>query len=283
MTDKRADKPGGHGVGADTDRRSYIPAMEDIEFLHGEAARAVRLQLDYLKPQQQMKEHGVEHAVVIFGAARILEAEAAQAELECVERTAARNPDDAALQQQLCIASRVRANSHYYDVAREFATRVGAAGLAVMTGGGPGIMEAANLGAFESGTNSIGLNITLPHEQYPNPYLTPGLCVQFHYFAIRKLHFLLRARALVAFPGGYGTLDELFETLTLIQTGKHPPIPVVLVGRAFWERAVDFDFLVDEGVIAENDTLLFQYAESAADIWRALSDWYRDRGEALFQ
>jgi len=152
----------------------------------------------------------------------------------------------------------------------------------LMTGGGPGLMEAANRGAFYAGSKSIGLNITLPHEQYPNPYLTPGLCFRFHYFALRKMHFLHRARALVAFPGGYGTLDELFETLTLIQTRKIAPLPVILVGRAFWERAIDFSFLVDEGVIDPEDENLFCYAETSQEILDHIVSWYDQAGKPFF-
>ena len=174
------------------------------------------------------------------------------------------------LGRRLAIAERIHAKCHYYDVAREFGRLVGTANhdahtrnTVIMTGGGPGVMEAANRGAFDVGAKSVGLNISLPHEQYPNPYVTPDLCFSFHYFALRKLHFLLRAKALVAFPGGYGTLDELFEILTLVQTRKIKPIPIVLVGEAYWRRAVDFDFLVDEGVIDQEDRDLFWFAETA--------------------
>jgi uncharacterized protein (TIGR00730 family) len=186
----------------------------------------------------------------------------------------AANASDNDLERQLAIADRIHAKSHYYDVAREFGRLVSSANhgaskhhTAVITGGGPGMMEAANRGAFDVGAKSVGLNISLPHEQYPNPYVTPELCFSFHYFALRKLHFLLRAKALVAFPGGYGTLDELFEVLTLIQTRKIKPIPVVLVGEAYWRRAVDIDFLAEEGVIDSEDRELFWFAETAHEIW----------------
>jgi hypothetical protein len=152
-----------------------------------------------------------------------------------------------------------------------------------MTGGGPGIMEAANRGAFDVGAKSVGLNIALPHEQYPNPYITPDLCLRFHYFALRKLHFLHRAKALVAFPGGYGTLDEVFETLTLVQTRKIKPLPVVLVGREFWSQAVDFEFLVDEGVIDPEDKELFRFAETAEEAWDHITAWYECNGEPLLE
>jgi uncharacterized protein (TIGR00730 family) len=152
----------------------------------------------------------------------------------------------------------------------------------VMTGGGPGMMEAANRGAFDVGAQSIGLNITLPHEQYPNPYITPELCFRFHYFALRKLHFLLRARALVAFPGGYGTFDELFETLTLIQTRSIRPVPVVLVGERYWRKAFDVDFMVDEGVIDAEDRELFWYAETAEEIWQGILQWHEANGTPFY-
>ncbi len=183
------------------------------------------------------------------------------------------------------MAERILANSHYYDVAREFGRLISEATndseLTIMTGGGPGIMEAANRGAFDNGSKSVGLNIHLPHEQFPNPYITPDLCFRFHYFALRKLHFLLRTRALVAFPGGYGTFDELFETLTLIQTRSINPVPIVLVGKTFWEKAVNFDFMVDEGVIAEEDRELFWYAETAEEIWGGILQWHKENGESL--
>lgn len=180
--------------------------------------------------------------------------------------------------------------SHYYTISKDFAAGFektsdahGGGKIALMTGGGPGLMEAANCGAFHSGTKSVGLNITLPHEQYPNPYLTPGLCFRFHYFALRKMHFLHRARALVAFPGGYGTLDELFETLTLVQTRKIAPLPIILVGRDSWERAVNFEFLVDEGVIDPEDETLFSYAETADEIRNSIAHWHAQAGKPLFR
>ena len=194
-----------------------------------------------------------------------------------------------ALLQRLRIAERIQAKSQYYEVARELGQLVGNAGggctddrVVIMTGGGPGMMEAANRGAADVGAHSVGLNITLPSEQYPNPYVTPELCFRFHYFALRKLHLLLRAKALVAFPGGYGTLDELFETLTLVQTRKIKPLPIVLVGESFWRQAVDIDFLIEEGVIDPEDRELFWFAETAAEIWQGIQHWHRLCGEPLF-
>ncbi|MDE2005551.1 MAG: LOG family protein, partial [Rhodospirillales bacterium] len=197
-------------------------------------------------------------------------------------------PDDAALARAAAIAARRLASSRHYEDARDLGRLVGAAGprarggrIMVMTGGGPGIMEAANRGARDAGARSIGLNIVLPHEQYPNPYVSPELCFSFHYFAIRKLHFLLRARALVVFPGGYGTFDELFEVLTLVQTRKIPRLPVVLIDRAWWRRAFDPDFLVAEGTIDAEDRDLFITAESAAEAWAAILAWYEAAGAPL--
>lgn len=170
-------------------------------------------------------------------------------------------------------------------MAREFGSLVSSHrhDLVIMTGGGPGIMEAANRGAYDVGAKSIGLNIHLPHEQYPNPYITPDLCFRFHYFAVRKLHFLRRAKALVAFPGGYGTLDELFETLTLVQTRTIKPVPVVLVGESYWRQAINVDFLVDEGVIDPEDRELFWFAETAQEIWDDIQHWHSASGESLLK
>lgn len=270
------------------DSSCHVPAIEDIEFLKGPNARGIRLQLDYLKPQVLLKQHGIRHTIVVFGSTRIIEPKAAQKKIDSLDQQLQQKPQNKRLIKKLMIAKRIQVNSKYYQVAREFAGIVGNSGngpndsnLVIMTGGGPGIMEAANRGASEVQAKTVGLNITLPNEQFPNPYITPELCLQFHYFALRKLHFLLRARALVAFPGGYGTLDELFETLTLIQTRKIPPMPVVLVGQEFWRKALDIDFLVDEGVIEEEDRELFWYAETAQDIWSSINQWYADKGEEL--
>lgn len=270
------------------DSPSYVPAVEDVDFLGGDEARGVRLQLDYLKPERQLREHGIQHTIVVFGSTRIGEPAAAQRDVDRLHKALAVHPDDDELQRRLFVATRILAKSHYYETAREFSRMVANAGrgpddsrLVIMTGGGPGMMEAANRGAHNVGAKTVGLNITLPHEQYPNPYITPELCFRFHYFALRKLHFMHRARALVAFPGGYGTFDELFETLTLIQTRKIRPVPVVLVGEAYWRSAFDVDFLVDEGVIDVEDRDLFWYAETAEEIWAGLLLWYERYGEPL--
>ena len=267
---------------------SYRRADKDIDFLGRDGVRGVRLQIDYLKPELLLEEHQVHQTVVVFGGTRISEPDAAHRKVVALRAALAAAPGDPDLDRRLVIAERVYAKSQYYEVAREFGRLVGSANhgvrkrhTVIMTGGGPGLMEAANRGSFDVDAKSVGLNITLPHEQFPNPYVTPDLCFSFHYFALRKLHFLLRAKALVAFPGGYGTLDELFEVLTLVQTRKIKPIPVVLVGQAFWQRAVDFDFLVDEGVIDPEDRDLFWFAETAEDIWNGILHWHNEVGAPL--
>ena len=253
---------------------SYIPADRDMEFLQREELRSLRIGLELLKPELIQREEGVRSTIVVFGSARLHEPEAARKALRMAEEDAIRSPNDSAHQQKVAIARRQLVLSKYYDVAREFSRLVsstcqidGRCDYVMVTGGGPGIMEAANRGAADVGAKSIGLNITLPHEQHPNPYITPKLNFQFRYFAIRKMHFLIRAKALVAFPGGFGTLDELFETLTLLQTGKTENVMVVLVGRDFWERLINWQLLVDNGLIALKDLQLFHYAETAQEAW----------------
>ncbi len=270
------------------DSPSYIPAIHDVDFLHGDDARGLRLQMDYLKPDRLLKEHGVEHTIVVFGSTRIIEPAAARLKISNIKAQLKITPDDKELQRRLLVAERILLKSNYYNIAREFAELVAKSGggpgdsrLVVMTGGGPGIMEAANRGAHDAGAKNIGCNITLPHEQFPNPYVSPELCFQFYYFSLRKMHFLLRARALIAFPGGYGTLDELFETLTLIQTRKIKPIPVILVGESYWRNLINIDFMIEEGVIDIEDRDLFWYAETANEIWTGLNDWYKINGESI--
>jgi uncharacterized protein (TIGR00730 family) len=267
---------------------AYVPAIDDEDFLGGDEARGVRLQLDYLKPERLLQAHGIVDTIVVFGSTRLVEPERARKKCERLRGTLAEQPGNEGVEFRLKVAERILAKSHYYEVAREFSRLVSSSDggppdsrLVVMTGGGPGIMEAANRGAFDVGAKSVGLNISLPYEQFPNPYVTPELCFQFHYFALRKMHFVMRARALVAFPGGFGTLDELFETLTLVQTRKIKPLPVVLVGREYWRRLFDIDFMVEEGVIDAEDRDLFWYAETAEDIWEGLQCWYEKIGESL--
>jgi uncharacterized protein (TIGR00730 family) len=268
---------------------SYVPADADAAFLQRDDMRALRLQLDYLKPELLLKQLGVQNTIVIFGSTRIAEAGETQRRLTEAQSALAATPDSAECQRRVKVAERLVARSHYYDTARELASLiarsnadVGRCRTVIVTGGGPGIMEAANRGAFDANAPSVGLNIELPHEQYPNPYITPALCFRFHYFALRKLHFLKRARALIAFPGGYGTIDELFETLTLVQTRKMKPVPIVLVGEEYWRQVVNFDFLLSEGVIEPEDRELFHFAEDANSIWHYIRQWYRDSGNAIF-
>jgi len=265
-------------ISAQTESESYKLAFDDPEFLLRDELRAVRLQLEIMKPEIIQQELGVNATVVIFGGARIPKPETAAKRLQEEEIQAKRQPLSAMATLRVSCARRVLDKSHYYEEARELARLITESclhnddcDLVVSTGGGPGIMEAANRGAYEAGGKSIGLNIVLPHEQAPNEYITPELCFQFHYFAMRKMHFLMRARALVAFPGGFGTMDELFETLTLIQTKKIKQLPVILFGQEFWNMAIDFDFLVREGVIAPEDKSLFHMVEKAEEAWEIIS------------
>jgi hypothetical protein len=273
-------------VQAILDSPSYRQADHDIDFLQRGDTRDIRLALDYEKAELLLQERGVAHSIVVFGSTRICEPAAAKRKVESLAIEARGKNKDAV--RRLEIAKRILVKSRYYEIAREFGRIVSEAGakrrrnrIVVVTGGGPGIMEAANRGACDAAAQSVGLNITLPHEQFPNPYITPELCFRFHYFAIRKLHFLLRARALVAFPGGYGTLDELFEVLTLSQTRKLNPLPVILVGESYWRKVFDPDFLVDEGTIDPEDRDLFWFAETADDIWQGIVKWYEAAGRPL--
>jgi len=253
---------------------SYIPADKDTEFLQRDELRPIRIGLELLKPELIQKEEHIKSTIVVFGSARLHEPTIATQALRLAEEQAAQAPHDRILQRQVAVAKRQLGLAKYYDVAREFSRLVsstcqvdGRCDYVIMTGGGPGIMEAANRGATDVNAKSIGLNIILPHEQHPNPYITPTLNFQFRYFAIRKMHFMIRAKALVAFPGGFGTLDELFETLTLLQTGKTDRVIVVLVGREFWERLINWQLLVDYGLISPQDLQLFHYAETAEEAW----------------
>ena len=260
---------------------SYKLAFDDSEFMLRDELRGVRLQLEIMKPELIQQDLGINSTVVIFGGSRIPDPETAMKHVKEEEIQANREPLNDMAGLRVSCAKSVLGKSHYYEEARELARLItdyclkdDGCDLVVATGGGPGIMEAANRGAYEAGGKSIGLNIVLPHEQAPNEYITPELCFQFHYFAIRKMHFLMRARALVAFPGGYGTMDELFETLTLIQTKKIKPLPVILFGETFWNRVVDFDFLVSEGVIAPEDKNLFYCVEKADEAWKIIREFY---------
>jgi uncharacterized protein (TIGR00730 family) len=277
------------GLEALLESTSYLPAERDADFLRLEATRGVRLQIDYQKAELLLLKHGVQHTIVVFGGTRVLEPRAARRKLAALERRRGVASRDARLRKEAAVARRILDNGRYYEMAREFGRIVGRCGrgpgdcrIMLVTGGGPGIMEAANRGAHDVGAKSAGLNIALPDEQKPNRYITPELCFRFHYFSTRKLHFLLRARALVAFPGGYGTLDEIFETLNLVRSRTIDPVPVVLVGEEYWRRVFDADFLVDEGMIDPGDDALFGYAESAEQAWRAILDWHVANGTPLF-
>jgi len=270
------------------DSPSYRIAYKDQDFLESGIARSVRLQTEWEKPEYVFRRNKIYSTIVCFGGTRIVEAHEADAKIKKLQKKLEKDPKNAKLKKQLKIAKRIRAKSHYYDEARKFATMASAEGqnhdgreFVVVTGGGPGIMEAANRGAYDIDAQSIGLNITLPMEQEPNPYITPELCLQFHYFAIRKMHFMKRAKALVAFPGGYGTLDELFEALTLVQTLKVRTLPIVLFGEEYWKGLINMQYLVDEGTIAEEDLELFVYCDKAEDAWNYIKYYYAEKGETL--
>ena len=251
---------------------AYRLAFTDTEFLLREELRPVRMQLELLKPELVQQQMGITSTIVMFGSARIKPPELARELL-----LAAQAGHDA---QAIKRAETALAMSHFYEEARRFAaiaterSKAHDTPLYVVTGGGPGIMEAGNRGAFDVGGKSIGLNIVLPHEQAPNPYITPELCFQFHYFALRKMHFLMRSIALVCFPGGFGTLDELFETVTLVQTGKSRKLPILLFGRDFWNKLINFEHMVDTGMISVHDMDLFRFVETAEEAWTALSEHY---------
>lgn len=259
-----------------TEAPAYKLAFQDPDFLLRQDLRPVRFQLELLKPELLLDEQGIGSTFVFYGSARVPEPAKADALI-----AAAQTP------KQRLIAERLKAKSRYYDIARELARLTsnvdldpeGKRHFVVCSGGGPSFMEAANRGAADAGKESIGLNIVLPHEQLPNPYVTPSLSFQFHYFALRKMHFLLRARAVAVFPGGFGTFDELFELLTLIQTGKVRRLPILLYGREFWTRVVDFDALVEEGVISEADLDLLTWCETAEEGWGAVCDHYVEAQE----
>ena len=260
-----------------TESVAYKLAFQDTEFLLRDDLRPVRFQLELLKPELLLNEAQIGSTFVFYGSARIPAPDMADALI-----AAATNP------QQEKIAERLKEKARYYDIARDLAKLASRCGcdeegkkhFVVCSGGGPSIMEAANRGAFEEGRESIGLNIVLPHEQMPNRYVTPDLSFQFHYFALRKMHFLLRARAVAVFPGGFGTFDEMFELLTLIQTGKVRPLPILLFGREFWNRVVNFDALVEEGVIAPHDLDLIHWSEDANEAWEFVANYYQDHPAA---
>ena len=249
-------------------------AFADPEFLLRRETRGIRFQLEMLKPDLAQQEHGIEHTVVVFGSARFQSQEKAQKILETAQNSG--------VAVDIKRAEALVRNAHFYEQARAFghliaqysANKHNPNKLFICTGGGPGIMEAANRGASEAGGISVGLNIALPHEQTPNPYITPALSFKFHYFALRKMHFMMRAKALVAFPGGFGTMDELFETLTLVQCKKAKPVPIVLFGTDYWKKVFHPEDMLEEGVIAEEDLQLFRYVDTVEDAWEVIRAFY---------
>ncbi|MDO5086636.1 MAG: TIGR00730 family Rossman fold protein, partial [Comamonadaceae bacterium] len=263
------------GQGEPLEPQAYRLAFADPEFMLRPEARGIRFQLELLKPDLGMQAAGVHHTIVVYGGARFMAPDEAEAAL-----TAAR-----ASGEPLAVAQAERAlrNAHYYAKAREFGRIVARHSLQqtpeerfyICTGGGPGVMEAANRGAHDEGMPSVGLNITLPHEQHTNPYVSPHLAFKFHYFALRKMHFMMRARALVAFPGGFGTLDELFEVLTLVQTRKVKPVPIILFGSAYWGRLLNLEMLAEEGAISPEDLALFRTVDEPAEAWDIIHRFYR--------
>jgi len=254
---------------------AYRLAFADPEFLLRRETRGIRFQLEMLKPDIEQHAQGIENTIVVFGSARFPAPEQAQQALKL-----ARESGDA---QAMALAERHVRNAHYYEQARLFGRLVAthskrhppAEQLFICTGGGPGIMEAANRGAHEMGVPTVGLNIALPHEQSSNPYVTPSLSFKFHYFALRKMHFMMRAKALVAFPGGFGTLDELFEVITLVQTRKAKPVPIILFGSDYWKRLLNFDVLIEEGAISPEDLKLFEYVDDPQVAWDAIKTFYQ--------
>jgi len=257
----------------ETTEESYKFAFADEAFLARKETMGIRFELELLKPDILLREHGIEHTITVFGSTRFISHDDAE------KRVA-----EAKTPEEQFEAKRAIDNSHFYEEARKFGTLVAQYNatqtsannkLHICTGGGPGIMEAASRGAFESGDQTIGFNISLPREQRPNPYLTEGLSFRFHYFALRKMHFMLRARAIVAFPGGFGSMDELFEVLTLMQTHKVAQLPIILVGKSFWESTVNFDLMMEYGVIERSDMKLLHFTETAKETWQIIQQWYQ--------
>ena len=262
---------------------SYRLAELDVDFIGRPEQRPVRMQLELLKAETVLREHGVRSTVVVFGGTQIVPRDQAEARLAAAKQALDEEPGNPRAARDVERAERILANCHYYEEAREFGRLVsshaqpgsgGKSDFVVMTGGGPGVMEAANRGAFDIGAKSVGLNIELPHEQEPNPYITPELCLQFHYFAMRKFHFVLRAAALVIFPGGFGTLDELFDALTLRQTGRMQEIPIIMYGSEYWNRVINFQALADQGVIADQHLDLIHYADAPEEAWRVIAAFH---------
>ena len=254
--------------------KNYQLAHEDRELLCSDEMRGVRMLLEITKPEKVLDDQKIFSTVIVFGGANIFEAEAIDKKIKTAENSLKKVPNSNNLSRELARLKNLRSMSHYYDSAREFAKIVSKQNQqedcnshVIVTGGGPGIMEAANRGAFDADCKSIGLNISLPNEQHPNSYITPGLCFKFNYFALRKFHFVMRSVAAVFFPGGFGTLDELFELLTLRQTGMKNSIPIILFGRDYWSKVINFQLLADYGLTTDEDLNLFQYADTPLEAW----------------
>ena len=260
-------------ISEEDSQESYKFAFDDEAFLARRETMGIRFELELLKPEVLLKEHGIEHTITVFGSTRFVS-----------HAKALEQKEKAKTSEELAAANKALLHSKYYESAREFGALVAAYNatqqkdsnkLHICTGGGPGIMEAANRGAFEAGDKTIGFNISLPREQHPNPYISPGLSFRFHYFALRKMHFMLRARAIVAYPGGFGSFDELFEVLTLIQTKKVVPIPVILVGKSYWNEMVNFKQMAEFGVIDLVDLSTIHFSETADEAWQVIRSWYQ--------
>jgi len=253
---------------------NYQLAHEDRELLNSDEMRGVRMLLEINKPEKILEEQNILSTIIVFGGASLTDKSSIENRLELAKNSLTKDPSSSDLQREITRLKNLQSISHYYDSAREFAKIVSRQNQkehcnshVIVTGGGPGIMEAANRGAFDADCKSIGLNISLPNEQHPNAYITPGLCFKFNYFALRKFHFVMRSVAAVFFPGGFGTFDELFELLTLRQTGMKTEIPIILFGRDYWSKVINFQFLSDHGLISDEHMNLFQYADSASEAW----------------
>ena len=253
---------------------NYQLAHEDRELLNSDEMRGVRMLLEINKPEKILEEQNILSTIIVFGGASLSDKSSIDHRIELAKNSLTKDPSSSNLKRELTRLKNLQSISHYYDSAREFAKIVSRENQkehcnshVIVTGGGPGIMEAANRGAFDADCKSIGLNISLPNEQHPNAYITPGLCFKFNYFALRKFHFVMRSVAAVFFPGGFGTFDELFELLTLRQTGMKTDIPIILFGRDYWSKVINFQFLSDHGLISDEHMNIFQYADSASEAW----------------
>lgn len=260
--------------------KTYKKAYEDLEFLRSDEVRPIRLQLELLKPQIILNQHGIENTIVCFGSARIFNREDSIKRIKILEDEFKKKPNDKFIKEKLETSRMLLKSSNYYEEAKKFAkiaslNKINGKKLIIVTGGGPGIMEAANRGAWEANEKSIGLNITLPMEQDPNPYISEDFCFRFHYFAIRKMHFVMRAKAMVAFPGGFGTMDELFEVLTLVQTGKKRRIPIILLGKNYWKKVINFKLIASMGYISKEELSIFLYADTASQAWDIIVNFYK--------